>query len=195
VAVIDLGGGSLELAVGEGTRCLLAGSLPLGALAVRERLGYTGAFDAVELGRVYELLRESGGDLFAQARALSPEVVVFASGTARRACEQLMPHIGAAGSVGELESAGLRHAVSQLTQRERVEGTDLRAMDATLIAGSIMLASLDLLNIDRAIMSNKGLRDGVALDAYRQFTRRAQTEPVRTWNRRLADLALRPASA
>jgi exopolyphosphatase/guanosine-5'-triphosphate,3'-diphosphate pyrophosphatase len=191
VAVIDLGGGSLEVAVGEGTRCLLAGSVPLGVMSLRQRVDRASRSGASDLGRVHELVEELGRDLFAQARALSPEVVVFASGTARRSREQLQLSTGAPGRVGEIECDALRHAVSEAT---RVEARFTDGDGDPLLAGAIMLASMELLRTERAVVSSKGLRDGVALDVYRQAARRSVLDPVRVWNQRLASLPTVPSN-
>lgn len=193
-AVIDLGGGSLELAVGEGTRCLFAESTPLGALAVRERLGVVGALGASEIGRVHELVRAEGRELFAQVRSLCPELVVFASGTARSARQHLMQSSHAPGKVGEVEAAVLRHAIGLELEPPVVDAGPVRAEDSVLVAGSIMLATMDMLDAPRAIVSDKGLRDGVALDVYRQLPRQTAGLPVRVWNRRLANLVSVPSN-
>jgi exopolyphosphatase/guanosine-5'-triphosphate,3'-diphosphate pyrophosphatase len=190
VAVIDLGGGSLELAVGEGTRCLYAESLPLGALHVRARLGEgSDALSPAALGTVHDRVRQVGKDVLAQVRALGPERVVFASGTARNARLQAMQGSGAAGKTGVLRAARLREVLAYDEERPGVH-----ADDAVQVAQSIMLATLDVLEAPEAFVSDKGLRDGVALDVMRRAPRQESSVAVRTWNRRLASLASVPAN-
>lgn len=188
VAVIDLGGGSLEVAVGEGTRCLLAGSLPLGALAVRERLGHVGTLGPAELAHAYTSARAVGRNLFAEVRSLSPELIVFASGTARRTHEHLALRNRLPYGDGQIDSTTLRHAITAPQAAAQHDSTDRRSDDTLLAAAAIMLASLDLLHAERAIISNQGLRDGIALDMYRRIAHQSVGVPVRVWSRRLASL-------
>ena len=88
VAAVDLGGGSVEIAVGEGTRCIHAISLPVGAIRVRAR-GAT-AFGPEEARRTALAVREIVTEQLREARALSPEIVVFGSGSARAARKLLL---------------------------------------------------------------------------------------------------------
>lgn len=190
VAVIDLGGGSLELAVGEGTRCLYAESLPLGALHVRARLGEgSDSVSAAALGTVHERVRQVGKDVLSQVRALCPERVVFASGTARNARLHAMQGSAGPGKIGSLSAARLRDV---LTHDHAQPG--VQADDAVQVAQSIMLATLDVLETSEAFVSDKGLRDGVALDVLRRAPRQESNVALRTWNRRLASMASVPAN-
>ncbi len=190
VAVIDLGGGSLEVAVGEGTRCLYAESLPLGALHVRARLGDgSDVLSDAALGTVHERVRQVGKDVLSQVRALGPERVVFASGTARNARLAAMQGTIAPGKTGLLTTARLRDALAHDDVHAGVV-----ADDAVQVAQAIMLATLDVLEAPEAFVSDKGLRDGVALDVMRRAPQKESSAGVRLWNRRLARVATVPAN-
>lgn len=193
VAVIDLGGGSMEIAVGEGTRCLYAESLQLGALNVRAGLDAgTESLGVRELGLIHERVRHVGRDVFAQVRALCPERIVFASGTARNVRQRVMLDSSAPGKTGRLTAACLRGAI----ERQWHSTHTLAALpdDAVQVAGAIMLAALDVIEADGALVSDKGLRDGVALDVVRRAPRPETNLPIRVWNRRLASVNSVPAN-
>jgi len=167
VAVLDLGGGSLELAVGEGTRCMFATSVPLGALSVGATLNRAHDNGAIDCGRVHECVRSVGREVFSRVHALRPEQIVFASGTARGVRRHLMQDTSAPGKVGFIDAATMRESIGDHgSVIDRATGGHVD--DAVLVARSIMLAAMDLLHFDRAIVSDKGLRDGVALDVYRR---------------------------
>ena len=83
VAVVDVGGGSVQFTVGEGERCLYARSLPLGVLRLREGLraeATDGRNGALAIAR---RLRSEARSVADDVNALAPETLVFASGTAR----------------------------------------------------------------------------------------------------------------
>jgi exopolyphosphatase/pppGpp-phosphohydrolase len=137
-------------------------------------------------------VREVARELLSQVRALAPELVVFASGTARTARQQLLADTATPGKVGAINVASMRHAIGQACV---MRGDSERCVDDTvLVAGSIMLAVMEMLDADRAIVSDKGLRDGVALDVYRCAPRPTANEPARVWNRRLANVATVPSN-
>ncbi|HWM85551.1 MAG TPA: hypothetical protein VNO33_06930, partial [Kofleriaceae bacterium] len=74
IAVIDVGGGSAEIAVGDRRGCSFAACLPLGVLRLRE----------LPVERVAPYVRAAARAAMAEVRALRPDRVVLTSGTARR---------------------------------------------------------------------------------------------------------------
>lgn len=194
VAVFDLGGGSLEIAVGEGTRCLFAKSLPLGALNVHATLFSSGSHQPRDLGTVHQRVREVGRDVFAEVRALAPELLVFASGTARSVRQQVMQGTTEPGKLGPLTALSLRQAIHHGWRSPVADPRHVAAEPAVQAAGAIILSALDVLETEHAIVSDKGLRDGVALDVLRRTPKPAADLPLRVWNRRMASLASVPAN-
>ena len=172
VAVVDLGGGSVELAVGEGIRCLHAASLPLGA--VRMRATHAGeqytSRDAAQLARV---IRHEAGPQLRAVRDLAPEIVVFGSGSARAARKLLMRDTRLPGKLGPIDATEFRMRLEGLfdcSPAQLIElGVEPARASTVLVAATIILQILDALAVPNALVSDKGLRDGVALEVYREL--------------------------
>lgn len=163
VAAIDMGGGSVEIAVGGGTRCIHAASLPLGAL----RMQATTAPGTL----ASDLRRKLSGPL-AEVRALEPEIVVFGSGSARAARALLMRDTPLPGKTGPIEASTLAVALEALRGHSAAQlialGVEPGRAATVLVAGTIMVEMLGELQVNKAMVSDKGLRDGVALELYRE---------------------------
>jgi exopolyphosphatase/guanosine-5'-triphosphate,3'-diphosphate pyrophosphatase len=179
-AVIDLGGGSAEVAVGEGARCLHAASLPLGA--VRLRATQTGeVYSAADASSVAKIVRDEARDVLHIVRELCPEIVVFGSGSARAARHVLMHGSATPGKAGPIDTAHVRSRLETLLDRPAAQLIDLGVEPArastVLVAATIMAQMLELLDVDAAWVSDKGLRDGVALEVYREHVSRLCAAP------------------
>jgi exopolyphosphatase/guanosine-5'-triphosphate,3'-diphosphate pyrophosphatase len=175
VAAIDLGGGSVEVAVGEGARCIHAASLPIGAVRMKATDGAETArdFGAEEARQLCAIVRARSGDALRKVKDLSPEIVVFGSGSARAARKLLMRHSSLAGKVGPIETAAFRSLLEHLLGLPASAlipmGVEPARASTVLVAATIMVQLLELLDVDAAYVSDKGLRDGVALELYREL--------------------------
>jgi exopolyphosphatase/guanosine-5'-triphosphate,3'-diphosphate pyrophosphatase len=181
VAAVDLGGGSVEIAVGEGTRCIHATSLAVGALRVRAQGAR--AFGREEARRAAVRIRGVVAAPLREIRALDPEIVVFGSGSARAARKLLMRSYASAGKIGPLDTASFREALNAhlgFTPAQLIElGVDPARADSVLAAATIMLEIMDGLGMPHAYVSDKGLRDGAALELYREHLARDR-QPLAT---------------
>jgi exopolyphosphatase/guanosine-5'-triphosphate,3'-diphosphate pyrophosphatase len=170
VAAVDLGGGSVEIAVGEGTRCIHATSLAVGALRVRAQ--GAAAFGRDEARRAAVRVREVVAGPLREIRALDPEIVVFGSGSARAARKLLLRDSPRRGKIGPLESGSFRATLNAhlgFTPAQLIDlGVDPARADSVLAAATIMLEIIDGLGVPHAYVSDKGLRDGAALELYRE---------------------------
>jgi exopolyphosphatase/guanosine-5'-triphosphate,3'-diphosphate pyrophosphatase len=177
VAVIDLGGGSVEIAVGEGVRCLHAASLPIGAVRMRATQASL-SFGASDARQLATLLRDEAGDALRTVRELMPEIVVFGSGSARAARKLLMRASAVPGKTGPIVTNDFRALLAGLLDRspeQLVElGVEPVRASTVLVSATIMVQMLDMLGVDEAFVSDKGLRDGVALEAYRDQIRQSR---------------------
>jgi exopolyphosphatase/pppGpp-phosphohydrolase len=169
-----MGGGSVEIAVGGGTRCIHAASLPLGAL----RMHATSSVFTL----ASELRRKLSAPL-AEVRALEPEIIVFGSGSARAARALLMRDSERPGKTGPIEASTLGRALDQLRGHTPAQliarGVDPARAATVLVAAEIMLQMLELLQVDhvvKAVVSDKGLRDGVALEMFRESSAKARAD-------------------
>jgi exopolyphosphatase/guanosine-5'-triphosphate,3'-diphosphate pyrophosphatase len=171
VLVVDLGGGSVELAIGEGTRCLQATSLPIGA--VRMRATSVGpVYDRRAATALAQVVRPRLLPALSAARDLEPEIVVFGSGSARAARKLLMRDSAQPGKVGPIELSELRYALDRHLGASIEDLIDLGVEPArastVLVSATIIVQIMDLLGITHANVSDKGLRDGVALEVFRE---------------------------
>jgi exopolyphosphatase/guanosine-5'-triphosphate,3'-diphosphate pyrophosphatase len=178
VAAVDLGGGSVEIAVGEGTRCIHALSLPVGAIRVRAQGAQ--AYGREEALRTALQVREMLSGALGEVRALAPEIVVFGSGSARAARRLLTRTSPVAGKVGPLEIAAFRASFNAHLGKSPAQlidlGVEAARADSVLAAANIMLEIMDALGAHHAYVSDKGLRDGAVLELYRGLI--AQQRPA-----------------
>jgi exopolyphosphatase/guanosine-5'-triphosphate,3'-diphosphate pyrophosphatase len=102
LGVLDLGGGSVEVALGVGTTCLRAESLPLGFLRLARELALPGALDPSERQRVQEHVRRVAAELAPSVRAFDVHAWLLSGGTARAFGSVAGSPAGAAISTREL---------------------------------------------------------------------------------------------
>jgi exopolyphosphatase/guanosine-5'-triphosphate,3'-diphosphate pyrophosphatase len=169
-AVVDLGGGSAEIAVGEGTRCIHAVSLPVGAVRMRQLVAFRRAF-----GRAEAALREALEEPLREVRALAPQALVFASGTARAARQLCMRGANEPGKTGALSVSDLRRGLGTYlgcsTEALHALGVEPGRADTVLVAATVMSILADMAGVHDCRVSDRGLRDGVALEVYRRGAR------------------------
>ena len=181
VAVIDVGGGSIQLTVGEGERCLLATSLPFGVLRLCDAAAARTS-DALEAaGAIAEILRREAKPVTDAVAALRPVSLVFASGTARtiaslplldayermpfpRRADSPVPYM--ATNVSRTALAGLGTALIGL-DADALTGLGVPPdRHATAGPGAIVLQTLmELVGIEEATVATRALREGVIVRA------------------------------
>ncbi len=172
VAVVDVGGGSVEIAVGDGGACLYTASLPLGVLRLRE-LGE----------RLGDHVRRVAATAARKVRALRPDRVVFCSGTARALARLgseggYMPWAdGENGDAGswdaEVETValpiltreGLRRLGAMLGRADEAGlkklGVPAGRLDTIGPGAALVTELLDLCDATQALVSRRSLREGV----------------------------------
>jgi exopolyphosphatase/guanosine-5'-triphosphate,3'-diphosphate pyrophosphatase len=182
VAVVDVGGGSIQLSAGEGERCLLAASLPFGVLRLCEAAAARTGDARQAAGVIAEILRHEAKGAADAIAALRPASLVFASGTARAIASlplldayERMPSFRRAASpdgpvlparVTRAALAGLGSALMGL-DADTLSGLGVGAdRHATVGPGAIVLQTLmELLGIEEATIATRALREGVIVRA------------------------------
>jgi exopolyphosphatase/guanosine-5'-triphosphate,3'-diphosphate pyrophosphatase len=162
IAVLDVGGGSVEIAVGRGEACLHAESLPLGVLRLRERFGSVDGVLALQhVQAIADEVRRVAAAAAARARALAPRTLLLVGGTPRRLARMAQ---GQDGSGIVTRDAITRLAVFLLGR----DPSELGALGIepgrrdTVMPGAIVVAGLmTLLAADTARVVPGGLREGV----------------------------------
>jgi exopolyphosphatase / guanosine-5'-triphosphate,3'-diphosphate pyrophosphatase len=184
--VLDIGGGSLEIAGGEGEHPEIADSLPLGATRLTRRFVHSDPPDEDELAA----LRVHGlhllGPLAEHVRSRDWDVVCATSKTFRtlaRVAEGLpitLPPsalFGFAGIDGRtapvLTSEVVNLLAGQLAKTTRRERSRLKGIDRlradTLVAGSQLAAlAMQAFGLDRLVLAPWALREGIIIDYLRR---------------------------
>lgn len=187
--VIDLGGGSLELIVGEGTRILWRASLPLGGGVLRNRFLASDPPTFRELARAYQTVTEALQSLPVPTSVMDVSVcggtATALTQLARRAFRSQASQRKTArnGNGGVSDVSEARPAVGQqrlltleqmdqllaLTQRygatELTERYHLREARGLLMApGCVaLLAATERFGVERLHVSKRGIREGAML--------------------------------
>lgn len=171
--VIDLGGGSLELAIGTGAVVDWSVSLDLGVSRLSTRL----SDDPPSPGDVKDLRRLVRGAVAAHAETVSrfaPSTVVAVGGTIRALGRVVAAehHDWLPATLNEFPIPA--SAVADLRKRlvgmdadarAAVPGMKSKRADRIHVAAVILDAVLDALGLDGFVLSDWGLREGVLLEA------------------------------
>jgi exopolyphosphatase / guanosine-5'-triphosphate,3'-diphosphate pyrophosphatase len=174
VLVLDLGGGSLELTVGDGDAVRWSTSLPLGA----SRTSVLATDDPLSDRDRKQLRREVDRHLDpcrVDVRDLQPATVIAVGGTVRA-----LARIAAADrgvwlpstlnqlrvSRSELEALRDQLAGLDLDGRLAVAGMKDRRADHVHVAAIVLCRVLRRLDVDEVVISDWGLREGLLLDAH-----------------------------
>lgn len=174
ILVVDIGGGSTELVVGEGTDVLLARSLKLGAIRLTDRFFPDGRAKRKAVAACRAYVRSFLAPAIADIAPYSPFGAIGSSGTivtmARiiAAAEGRDPGAVAGGDRFSTESLGTAVATilghKTADSRADIEGLDDRRRDI-IPAGAILLQEiLGLLGIEEMTVSDAALREGILID-------------------------------
>jgi exopolyphosphatase/guanosine-5'-triphosphate,3'-diphosphate pyrophosphatase len=168
LAVVDLGGGSLELASGGGAEPDLADSLPLGVLRLRDvHLGPERHLDAEMRERMAATVRFAAAESTRAIWNRRPERLALTSGTAR-ALGSLADELGLRDpGCGELTVDMLARLVQVLSQFRPVDlpalGVEESRSDTIAIGAVVLHTIMQQLGFERALVSPLALREGVAI--------------------------------
>ena len=170
----DLGGGSLELALGDLHRIRREWTLRLGAARLRAELANADPLSPRAVRAIRERVRELVAPVAPALLANPPELAVAAGGSARALGRLVVGLRGMrpARSINQLfvPSAELRAISRQLVampraERLRLPGMKRRRIDL-LPVGALVLATLaEALELEGYTLTDWGLREGVLLEA------------------------------
>jgi len=171
--VIDIGGGSTELVVGEGTRPLLTRSLKLGHVRLTNRFFPDGVIGEGAVKACRSHVRAFLAPVAKEVDALGHSIAVGCSGTIENLAR--MAALSAGTEVRSIDNlcltvegldAVVADVVSRRTPDERrnLPGLDEHRTDV-IVAGAVLLRQLfESLEIDEMMVSSHALREGVVLD-------------------------------
>jgi exopolyphosphatase / guanosine-5'-triphosphate,3'-diphosphate pyrophosphatase len=177
VGVVDLGGGSAEIAIGDDDGCTFAASLPLGFLRLARTLDAHGALDDRGVERVVEHVRATAAGIRARVRELAPRAWLLSGGTARALGGVLANEPGAAISTRALARLAERFARSEPSSLIGLGVEPPRARGFGL--GIVVLAALvEELGAPATRITGGGLREGLLLrELAAQARRRVASRP------------------
>ncbi len=175
---LDLGGGSLEVAVGDAHRVIVATSVAVGAARLRGEMGTGDPLTAREVAavraRTAEALMPVRAELRAHRGATARAVV--SGGTARalarlataRARRRTAPEQGEVNQVElpaeQVEELAQRLAGLDLRQRLALPGVSARRAPTLSIGALILASAAHVLEVERYVVSEGGLREGALID-------------------------------
>jgi exopolyphosphatase/guanosine-5'-triphosphate,3'-diphosphate pyrophosphatase len=181
--VLDLGGGSLELAVGSGDRTLWAASLPLGASRLSAMLDPADPSitdddtppSARQVRRLREHVAAELAPVLTVVRRHDPSATIAVGGTVRALVRYLAARSGrwlpATVNQTPLDVEELAAAVAALTaastaERAQMPGVKSRRADHLHVAGLVLGELLSRLAAPSVLVSDWGLREGVLLHRF-----------------------------
>jgi exopolyphosphatase/guanosine-5'-triphosphate,3'-diphosphate pyrophosphatase len=171
---VDLGGGSLELVVGDARELHFEATLPLGAARLSEELVAADPMRRREIRAVNDRVWQRLEPLRPKILAARPEACIVAGGTARA-----LGHLAVAmrglrpvATVNQLDLtlAELRSITEVLVhtdhaQRLALPGVQRRRADLLPTGALILLGLAEVLEVGRYTLCDWGLREGVMLEA------------------------------
>ena len=171
---LDLGGGSMEVMVGDATGLKWASSVKLGVARLSAELVGSDPPSADDVRRLRERLTSSLAPLADEVARFHPKMAVGTSGTFCALARMVAARRpgGVPVSVNQLrfgreEFLAVHEQVMRLpsAERARLPGLDARRADI-LPAGSLLLATaMELFGFDELTVSEWALREGMVLDA------------------------------
>jgi exopolyphosphatase / guanosine-5'-triphosphate,3'-diphosphate pyrophosphatase len=178
LTLFDLGGGSLEVVVGDGERVQRTASAPLGVLRAVVDRPLSDPATAQELRSLEQWARRQVAAFLAPVTGAGRGQVILCAGTARsvRSMAREMGRIPADGpGADRVSRAVLRYLIDKLAPmpvalRRYMPGLDERRVDL-IVHGAVMLdAILDGVGADEAVVCRSALREGLILQHVRQST-------------------------
>ena len=169
--VADLGGGSLEFAVGKGKKITETATFPLGASRMTALHVAGDPMSEDEQRKVVDVVRNNCADFFTEIRPRLPLPVVVAGGTARaigRIVAAEADHEERNGHVipaAELNRVARKLAGMKRPKRMSLPGMRERRVDVLPTGALILAAAIEELDAGAITVSEWGLREGLLLEA------------------------------
>ncbi len=171
--IVDIGGGSVQLVVGTRAELKYAGSAPLGALRLTERLLKTDPPTRRELARLSRTVRKGLRPEIKAIAALKPRRAYGSSGSIHalahlaHALETGKPVRQINGHVLRVEALGrVVRRLRKMTEAEiqRLPGIDARRAEIILPGAVVLAEVLEGAGLDRITISDFGVREGLVTD-------------------------------
>ena len=173
---IDIGGGSVELMIGDAAGLRWADSVPLGVGRLTAEYVHDDPPSKAERKRLEEHIREALEPLLPDIVSRSPGMCVGTSGTindlARMAVAQTTGDVPAVANglrVTREDLRALHERVmrTNLADRRRLPGLEEKRAELLPAGSMLLITALDLFDVETLTVSDWALREGIVLDAVR----------------------------
>ncbi len=182
VLLVDIGGGSTELLIGEKGETLASRSFKLGAVRLTDRFFPEGVATAKRVAACRDYIRGILSHFQREVDEHGFDVVVASSGTAEAVAHVAHAATGAEPlktyNCYELTTPDVRRVVAELarhrtaTARARVPGLEPGRADIAVAGGLILETVATTFGIDSVTFSEAALRDGVLVDTLERTSSR-----------------------
>lgn len=171
--VIDIGGGSTELIIGEEFEPIHTESLQMGCVAFTKAFFVDGEINQKSFDKAVVAAREELSGIANTYKEAGWDTVVGSSGTIK-ACRQITVNMGWSNEKEELTRDGLDKLKEKLLKYKHVAEMEFDGLKedrrAVLPAGiAILYAIFDVLELDKLVYSDGALREGVMYDLLGRF--------------------------
>jgi exopolyphosphatase/guanosine-5'-triphosphate,3'-diphosphate pyrophosphatase len=170
----DLGGGSLEVMVGDASSLMWATSVPLGVARLSAAHVHDDPIAKADRRALRDTIVSVLAPVAAEVARFEPKLAVGSSGTLESLAEMIAarrdedtPATLNQLTIDRAEFLELHKELlaSKATDRLRMDGLDARRVDL-IVAGSMVLATaMELFDFDQLTISEWALREGIVLDA------------------------------
>lgn len=173
--MIDIGGGSTEVIVGDQQKYRHLESLKLGAIRLATQLLGHKANDPIDeytYSQIQEYIRNYTVRAIQRLRAFPFDVVYGSSGTIKTLTN--IAHQSGKGKEGVLSLEGAREAIHMLRemnaeQRAKVPGMNPKRADIIVPGAAIIHTLMEELSIEEVLTSETALREGLLFDYIREM--------------------------
>ena len=171
--VIDIGGGSTELIIGEEFEPIHTESLQMGCVAFTKAFFVDGEINQKSFDKAVVAARKELSGIANTYKEAGWDTVVGSSGTIK-ACRQITVNMGWSNEKEELTRDGLDKLKEKLLKYKHVAEMEFDGLKedrrAVLPAGiAILYAIFDVLELDKLVYSYGALREGVMYDLLGRF--------------------------
>ena len=171
--ILDIGGGSTELIVGDAARLRFACSLHVGALQLTAQFlpGETGPVPSDRFAAIKRHVRHVAGPSIEPLRTLRVQRAIGSSGSietladvAARKCLGRRRRPGDVLTRAQLDQVILALCALSLEARRALPGMDPGRADIIVAGAAILQALMDVLGVEALHVTDRGVREGLLVD-------------------------------
>lgn len=178
--VVDIGGGSTEIILGQRDEDLFVRSLRLGAIRLTQRFFPEGKVGRGSVAQCRKFVRAALQPVGSDLGQRPIEVAIGSAGTIQAIAALVASDRNHGSALANLNGFELHRSevsavakrlskASTVEERRRIEGLDTKRADI-IVAGTVLLDEvMSELSIESLLVSDYGLREGVLLDAYERL--------------------------